>query len=81
MLITKSPDGPNFRGGIQSGQIWSNEEKKGSSHTYAVCGMQKTRFGWNLENFWTHQKNTSFGGLILRDQNLTYEQKRGSLHI
>ena len=62
MLITKSPDGPNFRGGIQSGQIWSNEEKKGSSHTYAVCGMQKTRFGWNLNNFWTHQKNASFGG-------------------
>ena len=29
MLITKSPDGPNFRGGIQSGQIWSNEEKRG----------------------------------------------------
>ena len=62
MLITKSPDGPNFRGGIQSGQIWSNEEKKGSSHTYAVCGMQKTRFGWNLNHFWTHQKNAIFGG-------------------
>jgi len=62
VLITKSPDGPNFRGGIQSGQIWSNEEKKGSSHTYVVCGMQKTRFGWNLNNFWTHQKNAIFGG-------------------
>ena len=24
--------------------------------------MQKTRFGWNLNNFWTHQKNASFGG-------------------
>ena len=77
MLITKSPDGPNFRGGIQSGQIWSNEEKKGSSHTYVVFGMQKTRFGWNLKNFWTHQKNASFGGSFWGTKICHMNQKGG----
>ena len=53
---------PIFGGVYKVVKFGRMKKKKGSSHTYVVCGMQKTRFGWNLNNFWTHQKNASFGG-------------------
>ena len=52
-----------FSGGYTK---WSNLvewRKKGVlAHLRGVWNAKKTRFGWNLNNFWTHQKNASFGG-------------------
>ena len=65
-------------GGVYKVVKFGRMKKKRGPRTPTRCvECKKTRFGWNLNNFWTHQKNASFGGSFWGTKICHMNQKGG----